>query len=73
MKSEPIKNPVIVRRKFEGATDPIKNNDPVTSKYYTSHRYAVVCTQYGHRVVYTCRTKTDELDWIEWHSTAHEL
>ena len=71
--TEPIKNPQIVRRTFEGLTNPEKNNDPVTSKYYTSQRYAVVCEQYGRRHVETFRTKGEAQRWIERNSVAHAL
>lgn len=71
--TEPIKNAQIVIRRFEGRTDPTKNNDAVTSKYYPSHRYAVVCEQYGKRATYTCATKAEAQAWIERNSTAHAL
>lgn len=71
--SQPIQNPQIMIRRFEGRTDPEKNHDALTSKYYPSHRYAVVCTWYGKRHVETCRTKRDAQDWIDYHSVSHAL
>ena len=71
--TEPIQDAQIVRRTFEGKDDPTKNDDPVTSKYYTSQRYAVVCMQYGNRRVYTCRTKQEAQDWIDHNSFVREL
>jgi hypothetical protein len=49
----------IVKRTFEGRTNPEANNDPVTSKYYPSHKYAVVWMQYGQRNVRTERSRRD--------------
>lgn len=37
-----ISNIRIVKRTFEGLTDPTKNDNPVTSKYYTSKKYIVL-------------------------------
>lgn len=39
----------IMRRTFEGKTDPSKNDDALTSKYYTSKKYLLMykCTEYG--------------------------
>jgi hypothetical protein len=43
----------VLRRTFEGKTDPSKNNDALTSKYYPSKRYLLryQCTEYGDHVV----------------------
>ena len=36
-----ISNIKILKRTFEGATNPDKNDNPVTSKYYTSKKFIV--------------------------------
>ena len=63
--TEPIQDVNIVRRTFEGLKDPEKNADPVTSKYMPSHKFAVVCTQCGKRVVQTFNTKIQAKEWID--------
>ena len=39
----------VLRRTFEGRTDPEKNSDALTSKYYSSKKYLLryTCTEYG--------------------------
>lgn len=64
MIDDTIKNPVIVRRKFEGRTDPSKNNDPLTSKYMPSYRYAVVYERYGKQRVDCFPTKAQAENFI---------
>ena len=43
----------VFRRTFEGKTNPCKNDDAVTSKYYPSKKYLLryKCTEYGDRYV----------------------
>jgi hypothetical protein len=71
--SQPIKNANIVRRTFEGKTDPSKNDNPITSKYYTSKKYAVVCEWYGKPHAEAFTSKQEAQDWIDYHSIAREL
>lgn len=80
---------IIQRRTFEAATHPPDsaerarlNLDPLTSEYLTSHRYLVRRpalmsdgtpnpAQRFH--TYTCRTKTEALDWALVASDRDEL
>jgi len=40
----------VLRRTFEGKADPSKNDDALTSKYYSSKKYLLryKCTEYGN-------------------------
>jgi len=73
MRTEPVQNATIVKRTFEGKTDPSKNNNPVTSKYMASYKYAVICTQYGKERIDTFVSKKDASNWIEKNSVARDI
>lgn len=63
--SEQISDAILVKRTFEGAKDPSKNDDPVTSKYMPSHKVAVVYMKNGKRAVETFATRADARRWID--------
>jgi len=49
MSKKHITDIAVLRRTFEGKTNPNKNHDALTSKYYPSKRYLLRyrCTEYG--------------------------
>lgn len=63
-----ISNIAIHKRTFEGVTDPSKNDNPVTSKYRTSRKYAVSFDIEGYEhnpSVHCVMSKKDALSLIE--------
>lgn len=62
--SDNYQKPVVVRRVFSGKFDPSMNDDPVTSKYMPSHKFAVVYFENGKRMVRTCTTKAEAEKWV---------
>ena len=51
--------PQLVRRTFEGKNDVDKNQDPITSKYMESMKYAVVYFEDGQRKVEMCHNRNE--------------
>ena len=62
-----ISNVQVHKRTFEGETDPSKNDNPITSKYYRSCKFAVSYNieGYEHLVVTCKRTKKDAIAYVE--------
>ena len=63
-----VTNINIHKRTFEGATDPSKNENPITSKYYTNNKYAVSydVEGYEHNPHVRCfRTKKDAEQYVD--------
>ena len=60
-----VKSFQIKRRTFEGKTNPAKNNNSLTSKYYTSRRYWLEI-EYDNYFSESCyRTKAKCLEVVE--------
>jgi hypothetical protein len=63
-----VTNIKIVKRTFEGVTDISKNDNPLTSKYYPSKKYALVYDQEGYEFnpVIECYVTKKDAEQANW-------